>query len=55
MIDKTGNIFVIEVNSLPGMTPTSLLPQEAAAMGISFNDLCEKIVNESLRKYEKKG
>lgn len=50
MIDKMGNIFVIEVNSLPGMTPTSLLPQEAAAIGISFNDLCEKIVHESLEK-----
>lgn len=51
MIDRKGNIFVIEVNSLPGMTPTSLLPQEAAAMGICFNDLCEKIVHESMDKY----
>jgi D-alanine-D-alanine ligase len=33
------------------MTPTSLLPQEAAAVGISFEELCEKIVNISLEKY----
>lgn len=37
-------LYVIEANSLPGMTPLSLLPQEAAAVGISYEDLCEKIV-----------
>lgn len=51
LIDKNGNIFVIEVNSLPGMTPTSLLPQEAKAKGIGFNELCESIVRESMKKY----
>ncbi|MDT2661976.1 D-alanine--D-alanine ligase [Enterococcus hulanensis] len=51
MIDKNDNIFVIEVNSLPAMTPTSLLPQEAEAVGIDFNNLCEFIVNESLKNY----
>ncbi|GEQ39072.1 D-alanine-D-alanine ligase [Tetragenococcus halophilus] len=44
-------IYCIEANSLPGMTPTSLLPQEAAAQGIHFSDLCEKIVQFSLDKY----
>lgn len=43
-------IFCIEVNSLPGMTPTSLIPQEAAAIGIDFPDLCEAIVELSLEK-----
>ncbi|MFC6169578.1 D-alanine--D-alanine ligase family protein [Loigolactobacillus jiayinensis] len=37
-------IYVIEGNSLPGMTPHSLLPQEAAAVGISYADLCEQII-----------
>ena len=44
MLDKNGKHFCLEANSLPGMTPTSLLPQEAAAAGISYNELCEKII-----------
>lgn len=35
----------LEANTLPGMTPTSLLPQEALAAGITFNELCSKIVD----------
>jgi D-alanine-D-alanine ligase len=44
MLDNNGNHFCLEANTLPGMTPTSLLPQEAAAAGISYNELCERIV-----------
>src|SRR5215210_1304041 len=36
-------LFCLEVNTLPGMTATSLLPQSAAAAGIAFPDLCERI------------
>lgn len=50
MMDHNEDIFVIEANSLPGMTPTSLIPQEAAAAGISYIDLCEMIVEGSLAK-----
>lgn len=39
--------YCLEANTLPGMTPTSLLPQEASAVGISYNELCEKIVFEN--------
>ena len=39
------------MNTLPGMTPTSLLPQEAAAAGISYEQLCERIIELSLKKY----
>lgn len=39
-----GEIFCLEANTLPGMTPTSLLPQEAAAVGMDFGTLCEKIL-----------
>ena len=42
--NRKDGLYVIEANSLPGMTPLSLLPQEAAAVGISYEDLCEKIV-----------
>lgn len=39
-----GEIYCLEANTLPGMTPTSLLPQEAAVVGMSFEQLCEKIL-----------
>lgn len=47
-MNSAGEIFCLEANTLPGMTPTSLLPQEAAAIGIGFNQLCEKILEYSL-------
>ena len=49
MMDTEGNFYCLEANTLPGMTPTSLLPQEAKVLGISFEDLCELIVKLSLR------
>lgn len=39
-----GSLHLLEVNTLPGMTPTSLLPQEAAAIGLSFDDLIAKLI-----------
>lgn len=45
IVDKKGEIYFLEANSLPGMTPTSLLPQEAAAVGIDYDTLCNKIIN----------
>jgi len=41
-------IFVLEVNTLPGLTGTSLLPNSAAAVGISFPMLCQAIVDDAL-------
>jgi D-alanine-D-alanine ligase len=41
--NKTGKFICLEANTLPGMTPMSLLPQEAAAAGISYDALCEMI------------
>ncbi|MBQ3029409.1 MAG: D-alanine--D-alanine ligase, partial [Lachnospiraceae bacterium] len=37
-------------NTLPGMTPMSLLPQEAAAIGINYEQLCEKILNKAFAR-----
>ena len=48
--NKTGEIYCLEANTLPGMTPTSLIPQEALAIGLSFSSLCEKIIELSLKK-----
>ena len=50
MMDGQGNPYCLEANTLPGMTPTSLVPQEAAAIGINFEQLCEKILEMALRK-----
>ena len=44
ILGEDGGIYVLEVNTLPGMTPTSLLPQEAAAAGMDFAELCETIL-----------
>ena len=50
ILDADGRAWCLEANTLPGMTPTSLLPQEAAAVGIEYDDLCEKIALSALNK-----
>lgn len=50
LMNEQGELFCLEANTLPGMTPTSLIPQEAAAIGIDFPSLCEQIIEVSLRK-----
>ena len=49
ILDGEGEINCLEINTLPGMTPTSLLPQEAAAAGVPYNELCERIIQLALR------
>ena len=44
LVTPDENEFVLEVNTLPGMTPTSLLPKVAAGAGMDFGDLCEAIL-----------
>ena len=55
ILDENGTPWCLEVNTLPGMTPASLVPKEAAAVGMSYEDLCETIVKASLevRKAER--
>ena len=48
LLDAAGNPFVLEANTIPGMTETSLLPKSAAAHGIDFTTLCLKIAELSL-------
>lgn len=50
MMRKDGRMYCLEANTLPGMTPTSLLPQEAQVLGISYPELCELLIQLSLRK-----
>lgn len=47
-LDESGDVFCLEANTLPGMTRTSLLPQSAAASGLSFADLCRLLVEMAL-------
>jgi len=47
LMDAAGNFWCLEVNSLPGMTSASLVPKEAEAIGMSYNELCEEIVQQS--------
>ena len=55
LMDDDGRMYCLEANTLPGMTPTSLIPQEAAAMGVSYNELCEQLIQISLQKMEKRA
>ena len=44
LLDGEGELWCLEANTLPGMTPMSLLPQAAAAAGISYPELCERMI-----------
>ena len=50
MVRANGEPVVLEVNTLPGMTETSLLPKAAAAAGLSYADLCQRMVELALRR-----
>ena len=50
IIDENEDIWCLEANTLPGMTPTSLLPQEASAAGIDYDSLCDKLASLAYKK-----
>ncbi len=50
LLTDDGKAYCLEANTLPGMTPTSLLPQEAAVVGYSYERLCDTIISLSLNK-----
>ena len=49
-MDSQNKIWFLEMNTLPGMTDTSLVPMSALAAGLSFNDLIDKIVMQAWKK-----
>lgn len=58
LMDENNQMYCLEANTLPGMTPTSLLPQEAKVLGIGYGDLCELIIDKAFEKspeYKKKN
>ena len=50
MVNGGGRPLVLEVNTLPGMTETSLLPKAAAAAGLSYAELCQKMIELALQR-----
>ena len=50
ILDANGDAWCLEVNTLPGMTPNSLIPKAAAVEGMTYPELCEKIIELSLKK-----
>ncbi len=52
IVNSNNDIYCLEVNTLPGMTDTSLLPKEAKSLGISYDTLCEILLLSGFRKYE---
>lgn len=50
MLDENNKLYCLEVNTLPGMTDTSLVPKSAKANGMTFNNLIDKIIELSLQK-----
>jgi D-alanine-D-alanine ligase len=55
ILSETGEPFVLEANTIPGMTEASLLPEAAAAAGISYVDLCRRIIELSRARMESKA
>ena len=50
MLNAESEPYVLEVNTLPGMTETSLLPKAAAVAGMNFNALCQRMLELALRR-----
>jgi D-alanine-D-alanine ligase len=50
MLDSQNTAFVLEINTLPGMTETSLLPKAAAAVGLSYPALCQKMIDLAINR-----
>jgi len=49
-LNEDNQPFILEVNTTPGFTETSLVPKAAKAIGIEFPELCQRIINEALKK-----
>lgn len=54
LMKPDGSLFVLEANTIPGMTETSLLPKAAAVEGLNFAQLCEEIARLSLQRFSQK-
>ena len=55
MVDKSNRVYFLEVNTLPGNTETSLVPQAAKEMGLSYPDFIDKIIERAQLDYDKES
>lgn len=51
LMDESGKFIVLEINTLPGMTPTSLLPKSASCAGYDFDELCKKMLEGAIKRF----
>jgi len=54
LLTAEGDPYVLEINTIPGMTEASLLPEAAAAAGISYGELCERVIELSLARTQRR-
>lgn len=54
LMNESGEFIVLEINTLPGMTPTSLLPKSASCIGYDFDSLCKKMLEGAIKRFEKR-
>jgi D-alanine-D-alanine ligase len=54
IVNSEGEIFVLETNTIPGMTPTSLLPQAAQAHGLSFSQLLDRLIELGIEEHKRR-
>ena len=52
IVDAAGTPWLLEVNTVPGLTELSLLPDAARAAGIKFDELCQRLVDHAIRRHE---
>jgi D-alanine-D-alanine ligase len=53
IVDAGGTPWVLEVNTVPGLTALSLLPDAARAAGIAFEDLCQRLVDHAIGRHQR--
>jgi D-alanine-D-alanine ligase len=54
IVDSDGTPWVLEVNTVPGLTELSLLPDAARAAGIAFDELCQRLVDHAIGRHERR-
>lgn len=52
ILSKNNEVYCLEANTLPGMTEASLIPQEAAVLGMSHSDLCDYVIKKSIERFK---
>src|SRR5206468_7400856 len=53
IVDADGRPWVLEVNTIPGLTELSLLPDAARAAGIAFDELCQRLVDHAVGRFQR--